>query len=98
MAYQAARDEQQPQEESTGPALAVEAVEHDGQPELVLCSRVPFTVAEANNALRKAGLAALYAVRSVLEMETLPLLGSGKTDYRTLKKMIAETEEKAAHL
>ena len=97
LAYQAARDAQQPQEENAGPALAVEAVEHDGQPELVLCSRVPFTVAEANSALRKANLSALYAVRRVLELETLPLLGSGKTDYRTLKKMIAETEEKTAN-
>ncbi|MBQ4492895.1 MAG: AMP-binding protein, partial [Deltaproteobacteria bacterium] len=94
LAYQAARDAQQPREENAGPALAVEAVERDGQPELVLCSSVPFTVAEANNALRKAGLAALYAVRSVLEMETLPLLGSGKTDYRTLKRLLAENVEK----
>ncbi|MBR5998618.1 MAG: AMP-binding protein, partial [Deltaproteobacteria bacterium] len=94
LAYQATRDAQQPQEEVAGPTLAVEAVEHDGQPELVLCSRVPFTVTEANNALRKADLSTLYAVRRVLMLETLPLLGSGKTDYRTLKKMIAEKKEK----
>lgn len=72
-----------------GPPLAVEALERDGQPELVLVAAVPLSPAEANQALRAAGLSALYAVRRALRVEALPLLGSGKTDYRTLKRMIA---------
>lgn len=68
-----------------GPALAVE----DGAPEIVLCSVAPLTREEANAALRQAGLLALYAVRRVLRLEVIPVLGTGKTDYRALKALAA---------
>ncbi len=44
---------------------------------------------EANAALRQAGLSALYAVRRVVRLETIPVLGTGKTDYRALKALAA---------
>ena len=72
-----------------GPALAVESVERDGAPEIVLCSVTPLTREEANAALRQAGLSALYAVRHVLRLEAIPVLGTGKTDYRALKALAA---------
>ena len=75
--------------EGAGPLLAVEAVERDGQPEIVLCTALPVSVAEANQALRAAGLSALYSVRRVLQVAALPALGSGKTDYRTVRRLIA---------
>lgn len=75
--------------EGPGPSLAVEAVERDGQPEIVLCTALPVSVAEANQALRAAGLSALYSVRRVLQVAALPVLGSGKTDYRTVRRLIA---------
>ncbi|MDR3074183.1 MAG: AMP-binding protein, partial [Deltaproteobacteria bacterium] len=70
-----------------GPVLAVEAAseEEDGA-EITLFTCLPLTVEEANAALRAAGLSALYAVRRVVRLEAIPLLGSGKTDYRALKK------------
>ena len=92
--YVAKRDAGKPQEnEIPGPALAVASVEREGQPEMVLVSRVEISLAEANQALRNAGLSALYALRRVLPVDSLPLLGSGKTDYRAVQGML----EKAFH-
>ena len=95
--YVAKRDAGQPQESETpGPALAVVSVEGEGQPELVLVSRVGISLAEANQALRSAGLSALYALRRVLIVENLPLLGSGKTDYRAVQGMLAKASHSGA--
>ena len=47
------------------------------------------SVAEVNQVLRAAGLSALYSVRRVLQVAALPVLGSGKTDYRTVRRLIA---------
>ena len=91
--YQARRDAAMPHlAGESGPALAVESVERDGLPEIVLCSAVPFTREEANAALREAGLSALYVVRRVLRLEAVPVLGTGKTDYRALKALAADGE------
>ena len=58
----------------------------------MLCSAVPFTREEANAALRESGLSALYVVRRVLRLEAVPVLGTGKTDYRALKALAADGE------
>ncbi len=73
-----------------GPALAVESLGADGNVEIVLCSAVTLSREEANAALKAAGLSALYAVRRVIPMQSLPVLGTGKTDYRSLKALPAE--------
>lgn len=75
--------------EEGGPALAVESVERDGVPEIAVYSVAALTREEANAALRQAGLSALYAVRRVVRLETIPVLGTGKTDYRALKALAA---------
>lgn len=69
-----------------GPLLAVECPVHAGDTPLVtLYSAVDITRDEANAALRAAGLPALLAVQRVHRMDAIPVLGSGKTDYRALK-------------
>ena len=79
--------EDAPQE---GPALAVEAVAEDLGGEIVLFTPMPITTQEANAALRRSGLSGLYAVKRVVQVASIPLLGTGKTNYRELKALLAE--------
>jgi len=50
-------------------------------------------LAARDAALKAAGLSALYAVRRVIPMQSLPVLGTGKTDYRSLRLMISHSLE-----
>jgi acyl-CoA synthetase (AMP-forming)/AMP-acid ligase II len=68
-----------------GPALAVEAIGNPDSPEIVLFTRVPLDRALANAQIKLAGLSALHNIRRVVPLEAIPVLGTGKTDYRALK-------------
>ncbi len=68
--------------------LAVEATPSESQPELVLFSLRPIAREEANAALREAGLSPLHFIRQTREIEKIPVLGTGKTDYRALKALL----------
>lgn len=70
------------------PYLAVEARETPGGVEILLFTSLDLTAPEANSRLKAAGLSALYAVRRVVRLEAIPLLGTGKTDYRALKRLV----------
>ncbi len=67
-----------------GPSLAVVATEGE-RPELVLFTTLDLDRQRANDALRQAGLSGLHNLRRVQRLEALPLLGSGKIDYRSLQ-------------
>ncbi len=71
-----------------GPVLAVAATEDDQQPELVLLTTLDTNRQEANLAVREAGLSPLHNIRLVKRVEKIPLLGTGKTDYTTINKMV----------
>ena len=71
-----------------GPCLAVECTPDEEHPELVLFTTLEIDRETANRCLRDAGLSPLHNIRRVLRLETLPLLGTGKTDYRALKAML----------
>ncbi len=77
-----------PEAPAEGPALAVEATPEDAGAEIVLFTPLPLTLAEVNQALRGAGLSALYSVKRIWPLAAVPLLGSGKTDYRALKELL----------
>lgn len=70
-----------------GPLLAVESHEEAEKPVISLFSVLPLSREEANTALRQAGLSGLYAVQRVRQVEAIPVLGTGKTDYRRLKAL-----------
>ena len=72
-----------------GPALAVEAGPEENNPAIVLFTPLPLALPEVNAALRAAGLSSLHAVKRVVHVAAIPLLGSGKTDYRALKNTLA---------
>lgn len=74
-------------EEGDGPPLAVESLGTDDNGEIVLFTPLPLERDEVNATLRRSGLSALYAVKRVQKVDKIPLLGTGKTDYRSLKGM-----------
>jgi long-chain-fatty-acid--[acyl-carrier-protein] ligase len=74
-----------------GPVLAVAAAGDEQHPELVLLTTLATDRQEANQALRDAGLSPLHNIRSVQRVAAIPLLGSGKTDYTRIGKMVQGT-------
>ncbi|MEI7437633.1 MAG: AMP-binding protein, partial [bacterium] len=74
------------------PVLAVEATPAELNPELVLYTVRELDREQVNRCIRAAGLPALYTIRTVVKLDKIPLLGTGKTDYRALKQSIIETK------
>ena len=74
-----------------GPAVAVEAIERDGErPVLAIFSRVALNLNEANETLKKAGFSNVGRLNHHEEVEEIPLLGTGKTNHRALKTQLAK--------
>ncbi len=71
------------------PEVAVMATADEEHPELVLLTSMDIERQEVNRIIRKAGLSPLHNIREVRKIENIPLLGTGKTDYATLEKLIA---------
>lgn len=65
--------------------IAVAAKEKEGEkPQLTLFSTLPLTLEEVNRALKDAGFSSLIKLSQVKQIESLPLLGTGKINYRLL--------------
>jgi long-chain-fatty-acid--[acyl-carrier-protein] ligase len=74
-----------------GPRMAVEGVEHEGGRTIVLFSTEEITVRVANELLAEKGLKGILRIDRVERVDSIPLLGTGKTDYKVLRKRIEET-------
>jgi long-chain-fatty-acid--[acyl-carrier-protein] ligase len=72
-------------EADDGPVIAVEAIGHPEHPDVVLFTRRPADRSAVNALIKEAGLSALHYVRQVTVVDGIPVLGTGKTDYRALK-------------
>jgi acyl-CoA synthetase (AMP-forming)/AMP-acid ligase II/acyl carrier protein len=70
-----------------GPLLAIEAADVEN-PEIVLFTALDIDRENANIQIRKAGLSGLHSIRRVIKLDQIPLLGTGKTDYRALKQLL----------
>ena len=84
-----ANDPATPQDGS--PFIAIEPVpnsEDKGHAQLIAFTTLAITAAQINLLCKAGGLSPLYAVAKVITLEAIPLLGSGKTDYQTLKAML----------
>ena len=55
---------------------------------MLFCVR-PIEREEANRQLREAGLSPLHNIRRVMALDAVPLLGTGKVDYRALRARLA---------
>ncbi|MCA9759666.1 MAG: hypothetical protein KDA27_27970, partial [Candidatus Eisenbacteria bacterium] len=74
-------------DDSDGPSLAVVATSTGDRPELVLFTTRRITRDGANQWIRSAGLSPLHNIRRVHSLESVPQLGTGKVDYRSLQEM-----------
>jgi long-chain-fatty-acid--[acyl-carrier-protein] ligase len=70
--------------------VAVEAVETENGPHIVLFTTEPITLKEANAVLQKEGFIGVMRLHQVRRVEQIPVLGTGKIDYQRLRAMVAE--------
>lgn len=72
-----------------GPIVAVCSKEEEGgRPKLVLFTTTSLTKSEANMILQEAGFSNLVKIGEVITLEGIPLMGTGKIDYRYLQTLI----------
>jgi long-chain-fatty-acid--[acyl-carrier-protein] ligase len=72
------------------PELAVMPTPNEEHPELVLLTTLAVNRQEVNAKVRQAGFSPLHNIRQVIQVEEIPLLGTGKTDYRQLGALLAQ--------
>jgi long-chain-fatty-acid--[acyl-carrier-protein] ligase len=68
--------------------LAVEGSDALEVPQIVLFSIHSIDILEANQFLKSSGFSNLIKLHKVVNLQEIPLLGTGKTDYKVLKGMI----------
>lgn len=70
------------------PSIAVCAEEKEsGKPRLILFATIDIEREEANEILQNSGFSALVKISAVKRIEDIPIMGAGKTDYRTLQSL-----------
>ena len=80
-------------EPDDGPIIAVEAVGTADHADVVLFTRTRVDRAQVNAWIKDAGLSPLHNIRQVVAVDSIPVLGTGKTDYRALKARWAQSAE-----
>lgn len=68
--------------------VAIEAIEKDGNAKIVLFSIEHIEVDEVNDYLRKRWVSNLVKIAETIIIEKIPVLWTGKTDYKSLKSLI----------
>ncbi len=71
-----------------GPRVAVEGVERDGGRIVALFSTEEISLRDANAILLKEGFRGVMRLDEVRKVEAIPVLGTGKTDYKLLRKQL----------
>lgn len=66
------------------PVLAVTGAGQELNPELVLFTTLDLDREAVNLRIREGGLSPLHNIRRIVKIDHIPLLGTGKTDYRAL--------------
>jgi long-chain-fatty-acid--[acyl-carrier-protein] ligase len=83
-----------PAEEDSGVAAALTYVEEAGERAIIaLFTTVEVDSEAVNDWLRDAGFSNLARVRKVMMIDEVPLLGTGKTNYRALTVLLKESLE-----
>jgi long-chain-fatty-acid--[acyl-carrier-protein] ligase len=73
-----------------GPRVAVEGVDEDGHRRIVLFTTEDISLKDANAVLQREGHRGIMRLDEVRKVERIPVLGTGKTDYKVLRGMIAQ--------
>lgn len=69
-------------------SLAVETKEHEGVVKIVLFCMGDLELETVNDYIRSKGVSNLIKIHEVQRVEMIPVLGTGKVDYRVLKEKI----------
>jgi long-chain-fatty-acid--[acyl-carrier-protein] ligase len=72
-----------------GPRVAVEGVETESGRRIVLFTTEPINVRDANARLLEEGFRGVMRLDEVRQVKSIPVLGTGKTDYKLLRAAIA---------
>jgi acyl-CoA synthetase (AMP-forming)/AMP-acid ligase II/1-acyl-sn-glycerol-3-phosphate acyltransferase/acyl carrier protein len=73
-----------------GPQVAVEGVELPDGRRIVLFTTTDLKLADANALLTQAGFRGIMRLDEVRQVDSLPLLGTGKIDYKVLRAQIVK--------
>jgi long-chain-fatty-acid--[acyl-carrier-protein] ligase len=71
-----------------GPRVAVEGIETPGGRRVVLFTTEDVSLKDANAVLVKEGFRGVMRLDEVRKLDAIPVLGTGKTDYKVLRGMI----------
>lgn len=71
-----------------GPRIAVEGVENEPGRRIVLFTTEPLTLRDANALLLQEGFHGVMRLDEVRRLERIPVLGTGKTDYKQLRELL----------
>ncbi len=71
-----------------GPNVAVEGIELADGRRIVLFTTETLTLRQANELLQAKGLRGIMRLDEVRKLDKIPILGTGKTDYKVLRAMI----------
>jgi long-chain-fatty-acid--[acyl-carrier-protein] ligase len=71
-----------------GPQAAVEGVELPGDRRIVLFTTMDVNLRDANSVLIREGMRGVMRLDEVRRVDRIPVLGTGKTDYKALRAMI----------
>ena len=72
----------------TGPRVAVEGIETEGGRRIVLFTTEAVSLRDANAVLQKEGFRGVMRLDDVKKVDAIPILGTGKTDYKVLRATI----------
>lgn len=73
-----------------GVSLAVEATADENKPEIVLFTIKVLSREQVNEKIKESGLSPIHNIRKIQVVESIPVLGTGKTDYKKLKLLLEE--------
>jgi long-chain-fatty-acid--[acyl-carrier-protein] ligase len=73
--------------------LAVEGSDQSNPVKLALFTTNNINLEEANKYLLANGVAPIARLKEVIHIDEIPVLGTGKTDYKELRKMLENTSE-----
>ena len=76
--------------DENGPKVAVEGIETPGGRQIALFTTFPLTLREASQILVEDGLRGVMRLDEVRQLEAIPVLGTGKTDYKELRRQVTE--------
>lgn len=71
-----------------GPRVAVEGIETEHGRRIVLFTKEPITLVDANALLLQEGFRGVLRFDEVRRVDTIPVLGTGKVDYKVLRAQI----------